>query len=209
MCWLRWGVQVAVACAVTSACALMGGNARTLPHTYQARSACSVVIHSCEDEYKLFQQLFGLDSRRSPDADASTVPPSEYILDSDASGLTEMIQNLAGCLEDYLRPVILSQTDFTTLAELVAILRSEVLEEHIRPRGALCSLPATVGRISLGAHPLSGSLGAWVACMLSSWWLATWRPFTVVLCCVCVYAFSILEMAWHQAVALLQRSQRW
>lgn len=47
-----------------------------------------------------------------------------------------MLETLASCLEDVLRPLILVQLDFNVLAELVAIFSSEVLQDQIQSRGS-------------------------------------------------------------------------
>lgn len=121
-----------------------------------ARAGCSYMVQLVETEYKLFVQLFGAAPRLAAaqaraaaarsvteegGASATDAPakparsPQDYMLDATAAGLVAMLEELSTCLEDYLRPAILQQSEVQVLAELVFILNTEVLQDQVQARG--------------------------------------------------------------------------
>ncbi|CAF0794376.1 unnamed protein product [Didymodactylos carnosus] len=75
------------------------------------RSGCAFVLHLCQDEYQLFYQFF---SKRSSQVDT-------------------MLSEFCNQLYDVLRSRIIYVVHLETLAELVTILKIEMIEEHVKP----------------------------------------------------------------------------
>lgn len=79
-------------------------------HCALMRSGCAFMVHVCEDEYQLYFNFF---SKPSPQLD-------------------EMLEKLCTYLYDVFRPLIIHINHLETLAELCAILKIEMIEEHVR-----------------------------------------------------------------------------
>ncbi|CAE1225454.1 COG3 [Acanthosepion pharaonis] len=79
-------------------------------HCALMRSGCAFMVHVCEDEYQLYFNFF---SKPSPHLD-------------------EMLEKLCTYLYDVFRPLIIHINHLETLAELCAILKIEMIEEHVR-----------------------------------------------------------------------------
>ncbi|EDW78166.1 uncharacterized protein Dwil_GK24854 [Drosophila willistoni] len=79
-------------------------------HCSLTRSACSFLVHVCQDEQRLFYQFFT----------------------TGAPHLTVYLDGLCTILYDTLRPFIIHINHLETLAEICSILRIEMLEEHVQ-----------------------------------------------------------------------------
>eukprot|EP00106_Octopus_bimaculoides_P007522 XP_014774964.1 PREDICTED: conserved oligomeric Golgi complex subunit 3-like isoform X2 [Octopus bimaculoides] len=79
-------------------------------HCALMRSGCVFMVHVCEDESQLYFNFF---SKPSP------------LLD-------QMLEKLCTNLYDVFRPLIIHINHLETLAELCAILKIEMIEEHVR-----------------------------------------------------------------------------
>ncbi|GAB1606416.1 conserved oligomeric Golgi complex subunit 3-like isoform X1 [Argonauta hians] len=79
-------------------------------HCALMRSGCVFMVHVCEDESQLYYNFF---SKPSP------------LLD-------EMLEKLCTNLYDVFRPLIIHINHLETLAELCAILKIEMIEEHVQ-----------------------------------------------------------------------------
>eukprot|EP01006_Ploeotia_vitrea_P037467 TRINITY_DN66132_c0_g1_i1.p1 TRINITY_DN66132_c0_g1~~TRINITY_DN66132_c0_g1_i1.p1 ORF type:complete len:781 (+),score=465.52 TRINITY_DN66132_c0_g1_i1:192-2345(+) len=90
-----------------------------------ARMACSYLIEICTLEFQLFHDFF------------SPSPSSSQLLDS-------LLQRLCGTLYTLMRPIVIQQTEIDALCDVIAILKFEVLDQQIVPRGESMAQLATV-----------------------------------------------------------------
>ena len=82
----------------------------TRDHTGLLRAGCAFLLHVCDDEHQLYQQIFSIE------------------LEDDL--LADYLETLCLILYDNLRPLIIHITHLETLAELTSILRNEVVGQH-------------------------------------------------------------------------------
>lgn len=95
----------------------------------QLRAACSYLIELCTLEYQLFQEFF----EESPAA-------------NDLLG--EILSSLSEALHTQLRPLVIREADIDTLCQSILIVRAEILEEQVAPRGdSLEPLAAVLRRV--------------------------------------------------------------
>ncbi|XP_053672062.1 conserved oligomeric Golgi complex subunit 3 [Anopheles nili] len=78
-------------------------------HCALVRSACSFMVHICQDEHRLFYQFFA--------------KPSVQLI--------VYMEGLCTILYDTLRPYIIRIDHLETLAEICSILKVEMLDEHV------------------------------------------------------------------------------
>ncbi|KAG7282896.1 hypothetical protein CRUP_018396 [Coryphaenoides rupestris] len=78
-------------------------------HCALVRSGCAFMVHVCQDEHQLYNEFF-------------TKPTSR---------LDELLERLCLSLYDMLRPLIIHVIHLETLAELCAILKNEMLDDHV------------------------------------------------------------------------------
>ncbi|XP_030383462.1 conserved oligomeric Golgi complex subunit 3 isoform X2 [Scaptodrosophila lebanonensis] len=79
-------------------------------HCSLTRSACSFLVHVCQDEQRLYYQFF----------------------ETGAAHLTVYLEGLCTILYDTMRPFIIHINHLETLAEICSILRIEMLEEQVQ-----------------------------------------------------------------------------
>ncbi|XP_036328076.1 conserved oligomeric Golgi complex subunit 3-like [Rhagoletis pomonella] len=95
-------------------------------HCALTRSACSFLVHVCQDEQRLFFQFFARGSDQ----------------------LTTYLEGLCTILYDTMRPFIIHINHLETLAEICSILRIEMLEEHVQQNpGALEAFANTANQL--------------------------------------------------------------
>lgn len=82
-------------------------------HCALVRSACTFLVHICQDEHRLFYQFFSIQSIQ----------------------LSAYMEGLCTILYDTLRPYIIHINHLETLAEICSILRVEMLDEHVQNNG--------------------------------------------------------------------------
>ncbi|KAF0700673.1 Aste57867_8851 [Aphanomyces stellatus] len=90
------------------------------------RIGCQYMVRLCQTEYQLFVRVFG-------------VPPTAPVLqveDQEEDAFQRLIFQLSATLYHTVRPRMIQQHNLEMLCEIIEVLRSEVVETHIRPRGA-------------------------------------------------------------------------
>ncbi|RDD46014.1 Conserved oligomeric Golgi complex subunit 3, partial [Trichoplax sp. H2] len=82
-------------------------------HCAQVRAGCKFMLHVCHDEYELYFNFYGMGSDE----------------------ISQLLEYFSNCLYTSLRPVIIKINHLETLAELCSILKTELLEDQIIPKG--------------------------------------------------------------------------
>lgn len=100
-------------------------------HCALFRSSCTFLVHTCQDEHRLFYQFFSVRSAQ----------------------LTSYMEGLCTILYDTIRPFIVHINHLETLAEICSILRVEMLNEHCHNNGELALNCFVISNLTLFSHP--------------------------------------------------------
>ncbi|ETW04319.1 hypothetical protein, variant 1 [Aphanomyces invadans] len=102
------------------------------------RIGCQYMVRLCHAEYTLFRHVFA----------AAPTAPVLQVEDQDENAFQRMIFQLSYTLYHTVRPRMIQQHNLEVLCEIVEVLRSEVIDTHIRPRGdAAEAVEPVVGRM--------------------------------------------------------------
>ena len=97
----------------------------------QVRSGCAFLLHLCQDEYQLYYQFF---SKHSVHLEYEK-PNRLYLSIAFLSSRSTMLSEFCHLLYDNLRTRIIHVIHLETLAELVTILKAEMIDEHVKNSG--------------------------------------------------------------------------